>query len=133
MAGEVITVPALPPPPAAVEVAAYRIVVEAMANATRYADADHLFIRLTVVDDADLSIDVRDNGTCLEAISRDSNLSGVLRFWAHTDHMDGPASGSHRPARAPHCLACAGASAGASVKADDQLVGSATGAVEQGG
>ena len=53
----------LPPLPAAVEVAAYRIVVEAMTNATRHAAADQLTIGLTVLDDSDLWIEISDNGT----------------------------------------------------------------------
>lgn len=63
MAIELTAPPTLPVLPAAVEVAAYRIVVEAMTNATRHAAADQLTIGLTVLDDSDLWIEIRDNGT----------------------------------------------------------------------
>ena len=49
--------------PAAVEVAAYRIVTEAMTNAVRHAGASRIEITLGVTDEAGLSIEVRDDGT----------------------------------------------------------------------
>lgn len=53
---------ALPPLGAAVEVTAYRIVVEALTNAARHADGDHAVVILQVDDDK-LRIEVRDDGT----------------------------------------------------------------------
>jgi len=50
----------LPPLPAAVEVAAYRIVLEALTNVVRHAQAHTCQIRLTVRDRLDLEI--RDDG-----------------------------------------------------------------------
>jgi signal transduction histidine kinase len=51
----------LPPLGAAVEVTAYRIVVEALTNAARHARSDHITIALGT-DRDDLTIEVRDNG-----------------------------------------------------------------------
>jgi signal transduction histidine kinase len=53
--------PALPVLPAAVEVAAYRIVAEALTNVARHAHASRATI--TVAIDRSLCIDVHDNGT----------------------------------------------------------------------
>jgi signal transduction histidine kinase len=50
----------LPPLPAAVEVAAYRIVTEALANAVRHAKARTCRVRLTV--DNALDLEIRDDG-----------------------------------------------------------------------
>ncbi len=50
----------LPPLPAAVEVAAYRIGAEALNNAVRHAGAGHVELRITVEDA--LELDVRDDG-----------------------------------------------------------------------
>jgi two-component system, NarL family, sensor kinase len=56
----------LPPLPAAVEVAAYRITAEAMTNAARHSGATNIEVQLTLADGDrghGLSIEVRDNGT----------------------------------------------------------------------
>ncbi len=50
----------LPPLPAAVEVAAYRIGAEALNNAVRHAGADHVELRISV--DDGLQLEVRDDG-----------------------------------------------------------------------
>jgi signal transduction histidine kinase len=55
----------LPPLPAAVEVAAYRIVLEALTNVARHAQATRCHIRLRVADT--LMIEVADNGKGLVA------------------------------------------------------------------
>ena len=52
----------LPPLPAAVEVAVYRIVVEAAANAVRHGHARHLTVRLAA-ESTGLRVDVEDDGT----------------------------------------------------------------------
>ena len=56
----------LPPLPAAVEVAAYRITTEAMTNAARHSGATNIEVQLALADGDcghGLSIEVRDNGT----------------------------------------------------------------------
>lgn len=52
---------ALPPLPAAVEVAAYRLVLEALANVVKHAQATACNIQMKLLPDA-LTIEVRDNG-----------------------------------------------------------------------
>jgi signal transduction histidine kinase len=58
-----ISAPAsLPPLPAAVEVAAYRIITEAMTNAARHSGASSIQVRLECAADAILRLEVKDNG-----------------------------------------------------------------------
>jgi two-component system, NarL family, sensor kinase len=52
----------LPPLPAAVEVAAYRIITEAMTNAARHSGATRIDVCLAVADGDGLRIEVRDDG-----------------------------------------------------------------------
>jgi two-component system, NarL family, sensor kinase len=52
----------LPALPAAVEVAAYRIITEAMTNAARHAGASRIEVRLTLAGQAGLRIEVVDDG-----------------------------------------------------------------------
>jgi two-component system, NarL family, sensor kinase len=52
----------LPPLPAAVEVAAYRIVTEAMTNAARHSDATSIKVTLALLDGERLRIEVSDDG-----------------------------------------------------------------------
>lgn len=58
----------LPELPAAVEVAAYRIAVEALTNALRHAEAQACVIRLTASDS--LTIEVEDDGVGVAAMAR---------------------------------------------------------------
>ena len=53
----------MPPLPAAVEVAAYRIVTEAMTNAARHSGATRIEVRLSLAEGDWLRIEVRDDGT----------------------------------------------------------------------
>jgi two-component system, NarL family, sensor kinase len=53
----------LPPLPAAVEVAAYRIITEAMTNAARHSGAASIKVKLALADGNGLSIEVSDDGT----------------------------------------------------------------------
>jgi two-component system, NarL family, sensor kinase len=57
--------PALPVLPAAVEVAAYRIVTEALTNVARHAQASRATVTVSVADD--LCLDVQDDGTASTA------------------------------------------------------------------
>jgi two-component system, NarL family, sensor kinase len=53
----------LPPLPAAVEVAAYRIITEAMTNAARHSGATSIRVRLALAGGDGLAIEVSDDGT----------------------------------------------------------------------
>jgi signal transduction histidine kinase len=55
--------PALPVLPAAVEVAAYRIVTEALANVARHAQAGHASVAVRVSVDDGFCLEVQDDGT----------------------------------------------------------------------
>jgi signal transduction histidine kinase len=55
----------LPQLPAAVEVAVYRITAEAVANAVRHADADHITIAINVPP-ASVTVDVDDDGSGMD-------------------------------------------------------------------
>jgi two-component system NarL family sensor kinase len=70
-----VSAPALPPLPAAVEVAAYRIATEALTNAARHSRARHTSVSFTV-DDATLRLEVADDGVGLPA-RRDSRGTGL--------------------------------------------------------
>jgi signal transduction histidine kinase len=63
----------LPPIPAAVEVAAFRLAMEAMTNAARHAHAAHVAVR--IVHDHGLTVTVTDDGTGL----RDASVGLGLR------------------------------------------------------
>jgi signal transduction histidine kinase len=52
----------LPPLPAAVEVAAYRIILEALTNIIRHSNAKHCSIRLSLANQAWLGIEIVDDG-----------------------------------------------------------------------
>ncbi|PLS82771.1 MAG: hypothetical protein CYG60_23590, partial [Actinobacteria bacterium] len=52
----------LPPLPAAVEVAAYRIVQEALTNVTRHARAGACSVRLTCCKGQPLTVEITDDG-----------------------------------------------------------------------
>jgi two-component system, NarL family, sensor kinase len=52
----------LPPLPAAVEVAAYRIITEALTNAARHSGATRISVRLTLAGSNGLCIEVNDGG-----------------------------------------------------------------------
>jgi signal transduction histidine kinase len=70
-----VSAPALPPLPAAVEVAAYRIATEALTNAARHSGARHTSVSFTL-DDARLRLEVADDGIGLPT-RRDSRGTGL--------------------------------------------------------
>jgi signal transduction histidine kinase len=95
----------LPPLPAAAEVAAYRIALEALANVVRHAQATVCRVRVTVDDDV-LKIEVADDGVGLPPEhragvgiaamrERAAELGGELRI------RTGDAGGTHVSARLP--------------------------------
>jgi signal transduction histidine kinase len=57
----------LPPLPAAVEVAVYRIALEALTNVARHAGAQHCLLRLSI-DAETLHLDITDDGKGLRAV-----------------------------------------------------------------
>jgi signal transduction histidine kinase len=65
----VVQADTLPPLPAAVEVAAYRIVQEALTNVVRHAYAQNCTITLTIAEDA-LQLEISDDGRGIGADSR---------------------------------------------------------------
>ena len=80
--GILIAVVATPDPlpnlPAAVEVAAYRITVEALTNAVRHAGATSCRVALTVVDGSMLTIEVADDGHGLpRRVARGTGLESM--------------------------------------------------------
>ena len=70
-----VSAPTLPPLPAAVEVAAYRIAAEALTNAARHSGAQHTTVAFTV-DNAQLRLEVVDDGVGIAAC-RDDRRTGV--------------------------------------------------------
>jgi signal transduction histidine kinase len=70
-----VSAPALPPLPAAVEVAAYRIAAEALTNAARHSRARHTTVAFTV-DHAQLRLEIIDDGVGIAA-RRDDRHTGV--------------------------------------------------------
>ena len=70
-----VSAPDLPPLSAAVEVAAYRIVTEALTNAARHSGARHTAVSFTV-DDAKLRLEIADDGIGLP-VRRDGRGAGL--------------------------------------------------------
>jgi signal transduction histidine kinase len=68
----------LPALPAAVEVAAYRIVVEAVTNTVRHARAHHCRVSITCTP-AGLAVEVTDDGTGLVAASHPGHGLAIMR------------------------------------------------------
>ena len=68
----------LPALPAAVEVAAYRIVVEAVTNTVRHARARHCRVSITLIP-AGLAVEVADDGTGLAASGQPGHGLAIMR------------------------------------------------------
>ena len=82
--------PALPTLPAAAEVAAYRIVQEAINNAVKHAHASEVIIRLTIEGNVEQSREVQQRALCVEIADNGIGISA--------DHTVG--IGLHSTARA---------------------------------
>jgi signal transduction histidine kinase len=100
--------PNLPALPAAVEVAAYRIAVEAMMNAVRHAAATTCRVGLALVGD-ELAIDVGDDGRGLAPSALGVGLRAMRERAAEIGGdvtiESGPQGGTHLAARLPVDLA----------------------------
>jgi len=83
----------LPTLPAAVEVAAYRIAVEAMTNAVRHAGAGTVRLRVAAGDD--LEVDVTDDGALVDSWTPGVGLSSIAERTAELggEWRAGPADG----------------------------------------
>jgi signal transduction histidine kinase len=103
-----LSLPAAPTPlPAAVEVAAYRIVTEALTNVVRHAHAQRCWLR--IVTDELVEIDVIDDGVGIDRRGSDgvgltamreraAALGGAVRF------SPGPTCGTHLHVQLPTAL-----------------------------
>ena len=94
----------LPSLPAAVEVAAYRIALEAMTNAARHARASQCFVRLNA--DDELCLEIMDNGVGLPA--QPQSGVGLASIRERTAELGGvfslkstPGAGTHLSIRLP--------------------------------
>ncbi len=94
---------ALPALPAAVEVAAYRIVLEALTNVTRHAHASNCSIRLEIRDARELFVEVIDDGAGLLDGTRAG--VGMISMRERADELGG------------ECLIAAGPNGGTRVRA----------------
>ncbi len=69
--------PQLPSLPAAVEVAAYRIITESMVNVVRHAKAAHCTVRLELSPTNQLRIEIKDDGTGIIPLAKPSGKGGI--------------------------------------------------------
>ncbi|WP_257984314.1 sensor histidine kinase [Neobacillus cucumis] len=67
----------LPILPAAVEVAGYRIITEALVNVVKHAEATECVVRISVLSKSELEIEVSDNGVGLPLLLRPSINGGI--------------------------------------------------------
>jgi signal transduction histidine kinase len=79
--------PTLPPLPAAVEVAAYRIVQEALTNVVTHAQAQHCMVRLEVRDE--LRLEVVDDGAGVASDRQQSKGLGLLSMRERAEELGG--------------------------------------------
>lgn len=96
---------ALPPLSAAVEVAAYRIALEAITNVVRHARATHCRVKLSVVGDS-LYLEIDDNGVGLPAdvapgVGLASMRERAAELGGAFDLRAAPAEGTHVSIRLP--------------------------------
>lgn len=67
----------LPVLPAAVEVAAYRIITESMVNVVRHAQASQCLVRLAIVKGNQLMVEITDNGKGISLTPKTSGKGGI--------------------------------------------------------
>jgi signal transduction histidine kinase len=91
----------LPPLPAAIEVAIYRIVLEALTNVERHAQARHCWIKLSVSDQ--FHIEVTDDGVG-PAAERSIGV-GITSMRERTTELGGTCTIVHRPQGGTRVLA----------------------------
>jgi two-component system, NarL family, sensor kinase len=77
----------LPPLPAAVEVAAYRIVQEALTNVLRHASASHCMIRIEMA--KALTVEIIDDGVGLTNSQREMSGVGFLSMRERAEELSG--------------------------------------------
>jgi signal transduction histidine kinase len=92
----------LPALPAAVEVAAYRIVQEAMTNVVRHSNAQRCVVRLRI--DAGLFIEIEDNGRGLPSDRRSG--VGLTSIRERTAELGGTLTIDSAPDRGTHLRVC---------------------------
>jgi signal transduction histidine kinase len=90
----------LPPLAAAVEVAAYRIVLEAIHNVTRHADAQHCTVRLSLCDE--LCLEISDDGCGLSAQVRAG--VGMVSMRERAEELGGTCVFKSRPGQGTRVL-----------------------------
>jgi signal transduction histidine kinase len=78
----------LPPLPAAVEVAAYRIALEAITNVSRHAGASNCIVRIAV--NGELELEVRDDGAGLDGQPREG--IGLISMRERAEELGGSLS-----------------------------------------
>ena len=86
----------LPPLPAAVEVAAYRIIQEALANVAHHAQAENCTVRLAMVGSSNLIVEVIDDGLGLNGRGRENGL-GLLSMRERAEELGGRCTISSLP------------------------------------
>jgi signal transduction histidine kinase len=86
------------PVPAGVELAAYRIVQEALTNATRHAGASSVTVRL-VQGEHDLTVDVEDDGRGVVRVPVNGTGSGIAGMRERATALGGEFEAGPRPGR----------------------------------
>jgi len=97
----------LPPLPAAVEVAAYRVALEAVTNVVRHASANNCSVTFSVTDE--LELDVTDDGSGMAPLSRagvglSSMRERAIELGGSLSIGPGPSGGTRLRARFPLTL-----------------------------
>jgi signal transduction histidine kinase len=91
-----VSAPALPPLPAAVEVAAYRIAAEALTNAARHSRARHTTVAFTI-DNAQLRLEIIDDGVGIAARRQDRRTGvGLAAMAERAAELGGACSAGSR-------------------------------------